>query len=71
MWQMTLKQRRRHGELIGELDRLKKDPHFKVPDGYVPGADEAEDAKYVAVLEKLNTILEQLHALETAARERV
>lgn len=69
MWQMTLKQRRRRGELIAQLDQLKRDPYSRVPKGYTLGEDQEEDEKYIKVLESLKSLVEELHELEVAARD--
>lgn len=66
---MTLKQRRRHGELMGEMDAFRRNPHAKVPDGYVFGEDEDEDARYTETRANLKAVIEELHELEVTARE--
>ena len=68
MWKMTLKQRRRQRELIADLDALKKSPYASVPPGYSFGEDLEEDNKYEELVTALGKILEELHALEEAAR---
>ena len=70
MWQMSLKQRRRHGELIKQLDQLKRSAYSTVPKGYVFGENEAEDEKYNDSLETLKSILEEMQRLEMAVRDR-
>lgn len=70
MWRMTLKQRRRHSELMAEFERLKKDPYLQPPpDGYEPGADPEEDRKYEDAINAMNTLLEEIHQLEETARQ--
>ncbi len=69
MWQMTLKQRRRHGELMSTLDRLKRDPYAKIPEGYVEGESPEEDEKYKQAFEELKSIIEEIYELEVTARE--
>ena len=69
MWKMTLKQRRRRGELIKELDALKLNPYSKIPEEYVHGENPDEDEKYEQALKTLQSIVEEMHAIETAARE--
>ena len=71
MWKMSLKQRRRHTELLGRLDELKRNPYCKVPDGYVFGENEEEDAKYSEALQSLKTVLEEMHELNMAVQDRV
>jgi len=69
-WKMTLKQRRRLGELTAELDRLKKNPYVRVPQGYEAGKDEAEDDKYRAALAKLAEVLEEMDNIEKESASR-
>lgn len=66
---MTLKQRRRHGELMAELDRLKRNPYAMLPAKYTMGEDEAEDEKYKQVLESVKKVVEGLQAIEAAVRD--
>ncbi len=66
---MTLKQRRRHGELVAEFDRLKKNPYINVPADYEPGKDPEEDEKYKSAIEALNKVLKEMHDLEEAASQ--
>ena len=69
MWKMTLKQRRRQGELIAHLDALKRDPYSQVPKGYTFGENPEEDEKYNKLLESVHSAVEELHEIEMAARE--
>lgn len=69
MWNMTLKQRRRHSALIVQLDELTRDPYAKTPKGYTRGENKEEDEKYIKVLESLKSLVEELHDLEVAARD--
>jgi hypothetical protein len=69
MWRMTLKQRRRRGELIAQLDELKRDPYTQVPNGCTLGENQDEDEKYIKAVESLKSIVEELHELEVAARD--
>ena len=71
MWQMTLKQRRRHGQLMKELDTLKRDPYLIVPDDYALDENPEEDKKYYQAMESFKSLVEEIHALEVAASERV
>ena len=71
MWQMTLKQRRRHSELMKQLDNLKRNPHLKVPDDYAFDEDPEEDKKHYQAMESFKSLVEEIHALEVAANERV
>jgi hypothetical protein len=68
MWKMTLKQRRRHGELMASLDRLKRDKYLHPPKGYQFGGNPEEDAKYEKILTSLQSLLDEMHQLEAAAR---
>ena len=65
---MTLKQRRRHGELMALLERMKNDPHLQVPEGYIPGDDPEEDEKYKSVQESFGKAVTELHELEVASQ---
>ena len=65
---MTLKQRRRQGELIARIDELKRGPYYEVPKGYVFGENLQEDEKYNEALASFKSIVEALHELEMAAR---
>ncbi len=67
---MTLKQRRRHGELLDQLDGLRRDPYARVPADYQQGQDEEEDAKYERVFEALKSVVEEIQALEESVRDR-
>ena len=69
MWKMTLKQRRRQGELIAQLDELKRDPYSQVPKGYTFGENLQEDEKFDKALEFFKSVVEELHELEMAARD--
>ncbi len=69
MWKMTLKQRRRHGELVAEFDRIKKNPYINVPEDYEFGRDEEEDNKYEGAIRELNRVLKEMHDIEQAARD--
>ena len=70
MWQMTLKQRRRHRELVAEFDRLKQSPYLQVAEDYEVGKDPEEDEKYRAVIEAFNAVVTEMHEIEEAARQR-
>jgi hypothetical protein len=65
MWKMTLKQRRRHGELMTRLGELKSDPYLQPPEGYEVGKDPDEDEKYRRVQEAFMQALEELQELES------
>lgn len=69
MWKMTLKQRRRQGELIAHLDKLKRDPYSQVPKKYSFGENLEEDEKYNKALESFKSVVTELHELEMAARD--
>ena len=70
MWQMTLKQRRQHSELVAKLDELHRNPFSKVPEGYVFGENVEQDEKYNASLETLKNLLQALHDLEVAVKDQ-
>ena len=43
---MTLKQRRRHGELMSQLEGMRNNAYLWPPEDYAPGNNEEEDEKY-------------------------
>ena len=61
---MTLKQRRRHRELVAEFDRLK--PKLP-PIDFELGKDSEQDEQYREVIEAFNIVVEEMHAIEEAA----
>ena len=61
---MTLKQRRRHRELVAEFDRLK--PKLP-PMDFELGKDSEQDEQYRQVIEAFNIVVEEMHAIEEAA----
>ncbi|MGV0033543.1 MAG: hypothetical protein ACNYPE_00800 [Candidatus Azotimanducaceae bacterium WSBS_2022_MAG_OTU7] len=61
---MTLKQRRRHGELMGQLEGMRNDAYLWPPENYVPGEDEEEDTKYQKAQKTFQTLVAELHQLE-------
>ena len=61
---MTLKQRRRHRELVAEFDRLK--PKLP-PIDFEPGKDADQDEQYREVIEAFNRIVEEMHLIEEMA----
>ena len=63
---MTLKQRRRHRELVAEFDRLKPD---LPPIDFEPGKDPEQDEQHREVIEAFNKVVEEMHAIEEAARQ--
>ena len=63
---MTLKQRRRHRELVAEFDRLK--PELP-PIDFEPGKDQEQDEQYKEVIEAFNQVVEEMHAIEEAASQ--
>ena len=69
MWRMTLKQRRRHSELMDQFEKLKKDPYLQPPGDYEVGTDPEEDKKYEKAISAMNALLEEIHQLEETARE--
>jgi hypothetical protein len=66
---MTLKQRRRHGELMARFDKMKRDPYLMPPEGYTAGESPEEDEKYRSTIEAFNALVEEIHVLEVAAGE--
>jgi hypothetical protein len=65
---MTLKQRRRHGKLVAQLDQLRKQPYMTVPEGYVVDENPEEDEKYKRAFEALEAVVKELHELEEITR---
>ena len=63
---MTLKQRRRHRELVAEFDRLK--PRLP-PIDFEPGKDPENDEQHREAIEAFNKVVEEMHAIEEAARQ--
>ena len=63
---MTLKQRRRHRELVADFDRLKPD---LPPIDFEPGKDPEQDAQYREVIEAFNKMVEEMHSIEEDARQ--
>ncbi|MEM7364307.1 MAG: hypothetical protein AAF525_09815 [Pseudomonadota bacterium] len=66
---MTLRQRRRHSELMAQFEKMKKDPYLQPPADYEVGSDPEEDKKYEAAFSAMNALLEEIHQLEETARE--
>ena len=62
---MTLKQRKRHRELVGEFDRLK--PKLP-PMDYEQGKDPEQDEKYREIIEQFQKIVEEMHEIEEKSR---
>jgi hypothetical protein len=67
MWKMTLKQRRRHSELMNKLESMRNNAYLWPPENYVAGENEEEDEKYRAAQETFQTLVEELHQLEQDA----
>ena len=63
---MTLKQRRRHRELVAEFDRLK--PNLP-PIDFEPGKDQEQDEHYKEVIDALSHVVEEMQAIEEAASQ--
>ena len=61
---MTLKQRRRHGELMAQLEDMRNKASLWPPKDYVSGEDEAEDEKYKKTMATFQELIEELHQLE-------
>ena len=68
MWKMTLKQRRRHGELMAQIDRMRGNPYLWPPKNYTPGENEEEDKKFEEAGKTLQDLVEELHQLEQDVR---
>jgi hypothetical protein len=67
MWKMTLKQRRRHGELMGQLEGMRKNAYLWPKENYTPGDNEEEDEKYQQAQETFQSLVQELHQLEQDA----
>ena len=67
MWKMTLKQRRRHGELMAQLESMRNNAYLWPPENYVVGENEAEDEKYREAQTRFQALVEELHQLEQDA----
>ena len=63
---MTLKQRRRHRELVAEFDRLKAD---LPPIDFESGKNQEQDEQYKEVIEAFNQVVAEMHAIEEAASQ--
>ena len=68
MWKMTLKQRRRHRELMDLLDGMRNDPYLWPPEGYSAGENLEEDEKYQVSQDKFRSLVEELHELEESTK---
>jgi hypothetical protein len=68
MWKMTLKQRRRHGELMAQVEGMRNDPYLWPPEDYVPGESEEEDEKYQKAKTTFQDLVEELYQLEQDVR---
>ena len=64
MWKMTLKQRRRHGELMAQIEDMRNNAYLWPPEGYASGENEEEDEKYQKAMETFRELIEELHQLE-------
>ena len=53
-----------------EFDQLKRNDHLQMSADYEIGVDPDEDEKYRVTQEKFKQVVEEIHALEQAARER-
>ncbi len=69
MWKMTIKQRKRHSELMREFDQIKRNPYLQLPADYEVGKDPEEDKKYESAQERFKQVVEEIHALEEAVRD--
>lgn len=68
MWKMTLKQRKRHGVLMAQIEDMRGNPHLFPPADYTPGENPEEDAKYEKVGKEFQALVEELHQLEEDVR---
>ena len=68
MWKMTLKQRRGHGELMCQLEGMKKNAYLWPPENYTVGENQEEDEKYKKAQETFQALVEELHELEEASK---
>ena len=68
MWKMTLKQRRRHGELMAQIESMRDNPYLWPPATYTPGENEEEDKKFEEAGKALQSLVEELHQLEQDVR---
>ncbi|MFT7245353.1 MAG: hypothetical protein ACI82A_002721 [Candidatus Azotimanducaceae bacterium] len=64
MWKMTLKQRRRHGELMAQIEDMRNKANLWPPKGYASGENEEEDVKYQKTMATFQELIEELHQLE-------
>lgn len=69
MWKASLKERRRHRELMAKLESMKQEPYLWVPDGYAAGEDPGEDEKYRRAQEAFLKIVQEIDELERKGRE--
>jgi hypothetical protein len=68
MWKMTLKQRRRHGELMAQIEGMRDNPHLWPPVDYTPEENPEEDEKYQKTRKTFQALVEELHQLEQDVR---
>lgn len=64
MWKMTLKQRRRHSELMSQLERMRNNQYLWPPADYMVGKNEEEDEKFRQAQAAFQALVEELHQLE-------
>lgn len=64
MWKMTLKQRRRHGELMAQIEDMRNNAYLWPPKDYESGENEEEDEKYQKTMATFQKLIEELHQLE-------
>jgi hypothetical protein len=64
MWKMTLKQRRRHGELMEQLEGMRDNAYLWPPEGYAKGEDKEEDEKYQKAQATFQSLVQELQQLE-------
>ncbi|MFT7220159.1 MAG: hypothetical protein ACI8Z1_001776 [Candidatus Azotimanducaceae bacterium] len=64
MWKMTLKQRRRHGELMKQIEGMRNNAYLWPAEDYVPGENEEEDEKYEKAMATFQELIEETHQIE-------
>lgn len=61
---MTLKQRRRHGELMKQIEGMRNNAYLWPPQDYVPGENLEEDEKYEKARATFQELIEETHQIE-------
>ena len=68
MWKMTLKQRRRHGELMAQLEGMRNNAYLWPPEDYAKGENKEEDEKYQNAQSTFQSLAQELQQLEQDTR---